>query len=268
MPVVNLKGGRNVAFNIAKFEGIKQSRTALNLWTWLDKDNEGRDFDVVVLADTDNFGQMLTESDQSGPDAERGRLRALEALGRKTIERPVVLWNPSYAFPYYGDVKGVTFNSSGDTKAEPTKSTEGYYYQYKSGIATLEARVIRVTKSQMPAWIVLYHELGHVKQYFDCGGADGWERRLSDTSSIEAENLTKHENPICVETNRAIRAHYKHSIYGFNDLIQQYSFGKKANAWKESDNRNERAALEKELEREANQSAKDKPETGIYLGIQ
>jgi len=122
----------------------------------------------------------------------------------------------------------------------------------------------------MPAWIVLYHELGHVRQYFDCGGADGWRRRLSDTSAIEAENLTKHENPICVETSRAIRAHYKHSIYGFKGLKRRYRYssGEKANAWKESDNRNERAALEIELEREANQSAKDKPETGIYHGTQ
>jgi len=93
--------------------------------TWLDKGNEGRDFDVVVLADTDDFGQMLTESDQSGPDAERGRLRALEALGGNTIVRPTVLWNPSYAFTYYGDVKGVAFNSSGDTIAERTKSAGG-----------------------------------------------------------------------------------------------------------------------------------------------
>lgn len=268
MPVVNLKGGRDMAFKTAIYEGMKQSRTAYNLWTWLDKDGEGRDFDVVVLADTDNFGQMLTESDQSGPDAVRGRQCALEALGGNTIVRPTVLWSPSYAFTYYGDVKGVAFNSSGDTIAERTKSTGGYYYQYKLGKATHEVRVIRVTKSQMPAWIVLYHELGHVKQYFDCGGADGWRRRLSDTSSIEAENLAKHENPICVETSRAIRAHYKHSIYGFNDLKQRYSFGKKANAWKESDNPIERTALEKELEREANQSAKDKPETGIYRGIQ
>ena len=74
MPVGEIKGASLVAFNIAVHEGLGQSRTALSIWQWLEKDPK-RVFDVLVLQRGENFGQMLTEADRSGPDAERGRQR-------------------------------------------------------------------------------------------------------------------------------------------------------------------------------------------------
>ena len=265
MPVVNLKGGRDMAFKLAVFEGIKQSRTANSIWTWLQRTGMERNFDVVVLQDQDKFGQMLTETDRSGPDAVRGRNRALQQLGGQTLARPVVLWNPNYKFTYYGDVKGVKFNTAGDAVSERARARGGYYYQWSS---SFHARVIRVTESLMPAWIVLFHELGHVKQYFEGGSEGAWTVRLNDTNAIEAENLIKHENPICTETSRSIRAHYKHSIHGFSDLAQRYSVGQKVNAWKCATSVTDRKILEEQLKAEADQSTLNNPASGIYHGFQ
>ncbi len=42
------------------------------------------------------------------------------------------------------------------------------------------------------------------------------------TAGVEAENLTKHENPMCTDYVIALRNHYKHSKYGFQAIMHQY----------------------------------------------
>lgn len=263
MPVQRLKGNKQMAFKIAVFEGLKQSRTAHRIWTWLEKD--GRDFDLLVLDGNQNFGQMLTESDQSGPDAQRGRQHHRAVFGDREIPRPTVLWNPDYDFDYFGDVKGVEINAAGDVAPMDTNRKQGYLYRYKLPLGKQTVRVIRVTKGKMPAWVVLYHELGHVKQYYEGGSADAWTVRLNNTSAIEAENLDKHENPICRDIGRPIRAHYKHSTHGFHDLIQRYSLGRKQNAWKCANDVPDREEIERRLREEAVQNSRVNPDQGIFL---
>ena len=265
MPVKNIKGQSQIAFKMAIFEGIKQSRTAHTIWTWLEKEGAKREFDVMLLDPGENFGQMLTEGDQSSPDAERGRARYLKDFGGDTLPRPAVLWNPRYDFEYYGDVAGVTVNASGDMVPEPTSKPGGYHYQYKGKFGTQKIRVVRVTRAFMPAWIVLFHELGHVKQYFEGGDLAAWKSRLGDTNGIEAENLAKHENPMCVETKKPVRAHYKHNVYGFDGLVQAYGTGQKINAWKQADTVGARAVLEASLKSEATLNSAAKSDAGIYF---
>ncbi len=265
MPIKRLEGIKKTALKIAIYEGIRCSRTAHSLWTWLDKDGEGRDFDLIVLGTGQNFGQMLTEKDQSGDDALRARTVYFEKFEDNEIVRPVVLWNPSFEFDYFGDVKGVDVSNSGDIVPRPTSKSGGYYYQYPLGsFGSTKARIVRVTKGKMPAWIVLFHELGHVKQYFDGGGLTEWAERLKDTNAIEAENLSKHENPMCVETGRPIRAHYKHSTHGFHDLVQRYSRGKKVNAWKAADDAAGRKTIERDLKTAAQLRGPTPPAAGVF----
>src|SRR5262245_45647439 len=107
MPVKEIKGSSPLAFKQAIFEGIRQSRTAHSIWTWLEKEGDKREFDVLVLTAGENFGQMLTEGDQSSPDADRGRTKYLQEFRVNSLPRPVVLWNPKYDFEYFGDVQGV-----------------------------------------------------------------------------------------------------------------------------------------------------------------
>ncbi|MEN8177257.1 MAG: hypothetical protein ABFS39_01380 [Pseudomonadota bacterium] len=267
MAIQRLEGPNKMGFKIAVFEGIKQSATAHRIWTWLEKSE--RDFDVIILGQGENFGQMLTEQDRSGVDAVRARGHYSNIFGTTTILRPVVLWNPNYQFDYFGDVKGVHINSSGDITPMSYRERKGYIYHYKVRSARNKVTVVRVTQAKMPSWIVLFHELGHVTQYFK-GNApldSAWATRLANTQDIEAENLTKHENPICVETGLPIRAHYKHSTYGFLDLRQRYSVGKKQNAWKAADSLEERKRIEQDLKSEAERNARlvPAPDDGIFF---
>ena len=265
MGVVRIKGESILAFRLAIDEGLKSSRNANTIWNWLQKrENE---YDVLVLGRGLEFGQMLTEGDQSGPDAERGRNHYLQVFGGNKIERPVVLWCPSYDFDYFGDVEGVELGAAGDVKPIPVTKAGGYLWQQKGKLGLQKVRVIRVTEGKMPAWVVLFHELGHVKQYFEAGGMRGWLERLKDTNLIEADNLADHEQPICRDIRIQIRAHYKHSALGFVDIVKKYSTGMSASAWKPAKTVALRTNVEAALKTEADDNRRAPKEKGIFHAV-
>jgi hypothetical protein len=265
MTVKDIKGASILAFRLALDEGLSRSRSAAQIWSWLQKSD--REFDVIVLGRGLEFGQMLTEGDKSGPDAERGRQHYLQTFGGTTIARPVVLWNPHYDFDYFGDVDGVEIGAAGDIKPIEARRAGGYVYQQKGKMGIARVRVIRVTAGKMPAWVVLFHELGHVKQYFEAGGLSGWQGRLHDTNAIEADNLADHEHPICRDLRLPVRAHYKHSALGFADVVQKYSSGMNVNAWKSAADVAARARIETALKAEADTNSLATPDRGIFHAV-
>jgi hypothetical protein len=163
MALVNMYGN-GTSYDIAVIRGRK-TQAGWAIWEFLQ--NDGRDFDVVVLQPGETFGQIA---------------------GR-----------------------------------------------------AVSVPVIRYTKANMPPWLVLYHELGHVKQYYQPAAsvqnADVvglWNIRLTDAAAIEAENLALHENPICRQIHIAERRHYKHMANGMGNVASAYVM-KKAPALRVAD---------------------------------
>jgi hypothetical protein len=64
-----------------------------------------------------------------------------------------------------------------------------------------------------PPEITLLHELGHAKQFIEGGWFDG----SKDVKDIEADNLRRHENPVCKEYGLLQRVKYDDFI-GFEHL--------------------------------------------------
>jgi len=263
MPVVDYRGGV-LDFRLGIDQGTSASKTAAMIWDWLKQ--PGRDYDALVLPNGINFGQMLTEHDQTSADSIKGREQYNLAFNTTVMKRPCALWNAQYEFEYFGDVldEDISMNLSGDITVKPPNVAGGYVYQVpRKGFGPLKTRVIRVTAGKMPAWLVLFHELGHVKQYFEAGDAQ-WKIRLGDTNKIEADNLDDHEWPMCRDIGIPVRKHYKHNIFGFESIRKTYSAPTKAGAWKAASSKTLRVQLEADLKAEADRNAVDKPATGIY----
>lgn len=266
---VERTAGNKMAYLQASFDGLKQSKTAMKIFTYLEKPK--LPFDVIILSRGENYGQMLTDQDQSGAEAVVARDKYNEHFGTRTIARPTVLWNPFYDFEYFGDVTGVRLTPDGQIypKLLGELKSGDYYYQYKTTgkfARTIKVPVVRCTLSTMPAWIVLYHELGHVKQYFEGGNnaVNTWIEKLKDTASIEADNLDRHENPICKEAQLGIREHYKHMRIGFDAVLSAYT-GAKAPAFRTSPSPMQRAIDDATLRQQAQQNASTGADTGFFV---
>ncbi len=114
---------------------------------------------------------------------------------------PCIVWTPSKSFNTRGaEITG--YRDSGAPKITGSKVAVIY-----------------------PSEIVLLHELGHAKQYienpdwFSSQGAGGIVRPGSKTTNeIEADNLKRHEVPVCKEYGLAQRQNYADGM-GFNDVV-------------------------------------------------
>jgi len=247
MGIVKIYGTDKLAFRLALDAGARTT-TGLRISTFLAKG--GRDYDVVVLSTGENYGQMMTKDDPDGEEVQKAKAVYERHTGTRVIARPTVFWCPDYDFEYFGDVDGISMQSDGSvfTKKVPELKPGEYYYQYKAGATMIKVPVVRYTMGKMPSWVVLYHELGHVKQYFQPGENNQknaaqldtlWRSRLTDTDGIEAENLAEHENPICIETGLSVRKHYKHMGNGMYRIAEAY-VGNKAPALRVASDRNAR----------------------------
>lgn len=96
----------------------------MHIWAWLQP--PGRDVDVLVLARGMNFGQMLTEPDQSGEYVIKGRAEYRAAFGKNVIDRPSVLRNRHYDFDYCGEVEGVKMAGHGSMQPMPASAPGGH----------------------------------------------------------------------------------------------------------------------------------------------
>lgn len=269
MALVNMYGN-GASYDIAVIRG-RRTQAGWAIWDFLQGD--GRDFDVVVLQPGETFGQMMVESDPDSEETVRARNAYHAHTGTRVLARPTVFWCPTYEFDYYGDVDGVSMQ--GDGTIMPMSNINNlppgaYYYTYLAAGRAVSVPVIRYTRASMPAWLVLYHELGHVKQYYQPAAlvqhADVvglWNIRLTDTAAIEAENLALHENPICRQISIAERRHYKHMANGMGNVASAYVM-KKAPALRVADNAADRRLQDAALLALASHGAVP-PATGFFI---
>jgi hypothetical protein len=244
MSVRNIYGTNPLAYEIALARG-KITQTGRMIHQYLN--TQQRPYDVVVLPVGSTYGQMMVDSDPLSPETEKARAEYKKHTGTTVLAGPTVFWCPDYSFTYYGDVKGIGMQQDGTLvpKRNNQLISGDYYYKYPTSFRPVEVPVVRYTKSLMPPWIVLFHELGHTKQYYSNTPAN-WDIRLQNTDDIEAENLALHEQPICTEATLAIRAHYKHMVNGFEFIASAYREKKKP-ALRVSEGRQKRIADDQEL---------------------
>ena len=112
--------------------------------------------------------------------------------------------NPEYGF----DGPCIVWNPGGDFKTLGA-NISGYF-------ASGKPKFDKKMPVTYPPEITLLHELGHAKQFIEGGwfGADGPARDVAD---IEADNLKRHENPVCKDYGLLQRLNYTDFI-GFNHV--------------------------------------------------
>jgi hypothetical protein len=249
MSIRNLWGSR-FAYDMALNRG-KKTPTGRAILVFLEQGN--RLFDVVVLRNGSVYGQMMIEDDPPGEETERARDEYFIYMRTRSLPKnpyiPTVFWCPDYTFVYYGDVSGIGMLDDGTVfpkKLADLVAGDFFYTYQPTPAAFVDVPVVRYTRSEMAPWAVLFHELGHVKQFYS-GLPATWLLRLRDTAEIEAENLAQHENPMCLEADIAIRAHYKHMENGFVFIAGTYAFPAKKPALRISSSRQQRIKDDLEL---------------------
>ena len=98
----------------------------------------------------------------------------------------------------------------GSTLAAPTIvwDPNKLFHFYSHGVAL--SNVLYADESSYQPAIVLIHEMGHCKQWLE--GKSAYKSKLDrkDISTIEADNLKRHEAPVAKELGLPIRNHYEH----------------------------------------------------------
>lgn len=175
-----------------------RSATARQILQYLEKKPYG--YDIIILKDDEEFGQMMAPTGSTGTDLfdDKDKKHALyrRLTGKISIDRPVVLWNPKFKFNYYSDVQGLEDNGPTEVNLKLIYSGKKVPYVMTYGKGNKEkARIICATSNFMPPEITLFHELGHVKQYFESYRYQ-WINFTDDLIRLEADNLARHEHPI------------------------------------------------------------------------
>lgn len=143
-------------------------------------------------------------------------------------QRPTVFWSPSCVLPIVFDVRGVEYDGTGGLKPKSLNSLRvGEYYCVTPGGVRLA--VVQGTKHTMPSWLVLLHELGHAKQYYDPGVQGDrnqqWLNRNETAEAhllVEEENLTEHERPLSRVAFGLERIRYGDALDAFQRLYEDY----------------------------------------------
>ncbi|MGA3400411.1 MAG: hypothetical protein ABSC95_14420 [Acetobacteraceae bacterium] len=114
---------------------------------------------------------------------------------------PCIVWTPGKSFTTRGaDITG---------------------YRAATGAPIISGKKADVV---YPSEIVLIHELGHAKQYIENpgwfasqGGGGAVVAGSKTTAEIEADNLRRHEHPVCKDYGLLQRQNYT-DFLGFNDV--------------------------------------------------
>ncbi len=199
-------------------------------------EKSGFEYDVVILGQGKYYRQMLVECDNSGPGGARTEYATL--FGKQTIDRPTVFWNFEYQLPYLGDICGVRRMSlSGHELTAATDSSTGHWKERIVQGRRVKSPIIISQRCFMPSWLVLYHELGHVIQYyvptewpskrfahsnltFEQMLDSNWGNRLNNIPEIEQDNLDWHERPLCREAKLPERVYYFAGELYLNNIKQ------------------------------------------------
>jgi hypothetical protein len=210
MPIIEIAGnnGNHNAWDLAVNE-LRKHGTGRTIWEYLQ--NDDRDFDVLVTPPAFHNGQMLIEEDKGDVTGLAKNLYQ-QTFNRQVIIRPVLIFNPTFSFDVVADIKGLNINVDGSRVNRDTLSAKIDDILWKK--PPFSAIVRRGTLTTYPPHVVLAHELGHMKQYFETSDsaisrAADWIKRIVDINALEADNLARHEHPYCKELGIPYRVNYK-----------------------------------------------------------
>jgi hypothetical protein len=191
----------------------------------LQQDLLGReqDYDVVIAPRNYVNGAALFDGQMGGDAAviwghikgsgslqgilpERGKISATPLL-----DRPLVFWNPKMTIKMIGDQNGIAENALDVVKVHRDNAGKGLYVRTRQkGPLFITKRVVVYTRTDLPPWAVLYHELGHIRQSFEKGSDAAFLAYAQNTMEMEKDNLSRVEHPLCAQAKLAKRASYLH----------------------------------------------------------
>lgn len=217
MAIVEIRGDETI-LQIALNDGRQISRTAQKIYAQT-VDEPLNQFDVIVDATMKN-GCLAFE----GYTVPVARAIYKKHFGTDAIKRPTVIWNPRYDLECLCDVAGVRYDRTNHpaqkSKAQARLQEGDILYKFNSQ----QRPTLRATKWSLPAWVVLYHELGHAIQYFETVASKNARQRsdalaIKFSTDFEADNLTRHENKICAESGLPVRKYYLSDISAFDAYV-------------------------------------------------
>jgi hypothetical protein len=191
------------------------------------------------------------------------------------LERPLIFWNPKMDVVMIGDHNGITDDALNVVPVKKENAGKGMFVRTKLvGKNFITKRVIIYTRTILPAWLVLYHELGHIRQSFEKGGDASFLIYSQDTAAMESDNLARVEHPLCEQARIPKRASYMHleMAIPLSGNLQQAAL----NAHKAdfpivyvAQNQQERERIDRELQSEASANVgKDPSKTvGLFYNV-
>lgn len=232
-PMANFKATRHVDDALKK----GGSKPCKDISDWLTRVDAK--FDIFILPPEIQNGSMNSVSDSggdSGSDATRNYARS----GKRWLERPTVFWNPTCSVKIYSDVKGTKPKGVTDwtrmqlREIPPGEETLVYRRVGNKYAPFLDEVVILAAEVVLDPWMVLFHELGHMKQYFTLAEQlnlsahapaleRAWAAKAFSPASCEPENLDLHENPITkFHCAGQFRERYYHDGFHINNTDRNY----------------------------------------------
>lgn len=225
-------------------------------------------FDIFLLPEENKNGSFNSVSDQLATSSVKAK-ETYESAGYSWLQRPTIFWNQGFSAKIYSDVTGVEtaeepvgFKRVGDVKnirhgekaiilrssraggpPPPKKKVNPVFAAMQARMAKqggakvgiqadlglADTVVITAREITLPPWVVLMHELGHAKQYFELATRmnlpahhDALEKAWGDMAfspghSAEPDNIERHERPISDFLYRGYRTRYYHDAFHFGN---------------------------------------------------
>lgn len=222
-------------------------------------------FDIFMLPPENKNGSFNSVSDCLATSSVVAK-KTYESAGYKWLQRPTIFWNPGFVAKIYCRVTGVEnfeepvgFRRVTDVKnlragqttlilrssragaPPPAKkinpafaamqakiaASSGAQVGIKADLGLSDTVVITAREIDLPPWVVLMHELGHAKQYFELAERmnlpahhDNLETAwgamaFSPGRSAEPDNIGRHEAPISDFLFGGHRERYYHDAFHF-----------------------------------------------------
>ena len=207
-----------------------KSPTCAKIWETIEKSKITVDF--VVFTGGGN-AEALVDEEQSGVgafgfnprekylDLKRGSGAVLASM-----PNPVVYWCPDCRYTVYAHIApagALLWNAGGYTiNAFPTHVMQKAT-MFGATRNLITRPLVWATKLLLSPEVVLFHELGHIRQYLTAKAKYvGW-LGSNNIAALEADNLEKHEWPICQDYHYGRRANY-HEDETFLSNLKDFAF--------------------------------------------
>jgi hypothetical protein len=210
---------------LAAGSGVYGGQSTIKGLEWLEAE-----FDILVLAPEAVNGSFNSYSDDIGESGQTARA-AYEQTGLRWLERPTIFWNPTFSQKIYSDVTGTVNVGLTEFRrcrnvGEVRPGQRAIVYVRRAAGRLLTKVVITAHEITLAPWVVLFHELGHTKQYFEKSRLSRmpfhsrqleslWQTFAWAPNSSEPDNIARHEKPITKTMYGGYRERYYHDAFHF-----------------------------------------------------